>query len=407
MPEDSYTEVTKDSWSVRLEEFMRLGAGAFLPYRRRLPPRGLGRSYRKSFAGLFFGIALLLAAFPLLFWNEGRPLRSARSLEEGARIVVSASADKVDSANEGKLVHMTGKATTTETLWDREFGVSAQAIKLERKVEMYQWKEESGEGGWAHYDKVWSPDFIGSDAFKHPAGHRNPQSMPVSSYAWTAKKVTLGAFTLSQAQVGMLDAGPVTVAEMTAGASSPAIGGRFRLYQRGYCSGEDPDTPAIGDVKVEFPAVRPATVSILGRQMGSTFGPYRAKAGDSILLLRYGTVRADSMFKAAPQPDVIDTWLPRLLGFLMMTFGLTMALKPPRGIVVDFVPSMVISDGAVENAAVGILAAALAACLSLAAIAAAWLAWRPHLAITLLLLAGGGIAALAYCLPRQEKQKTP
>jgi hypothetical protein len=56
--------------------------------------------------------------------------------------LVTVDASSVDPANEGKLVHLTAKAVTDETLADDMFGVSANAIKLRRNVEMYQWKEK-------------------------------------------------------------------------------------------------------------------------------------------------------------------------------------------------------------------------------------------------------------------------
>src|SRR5262245_18526190 len=95
-----------------------------------------------SIKSVLVGLAMLVASFPLLFWNEGRAVRTARSLEEGAGAVVSVSSTSVDPAHEGKLVHMTGEATTAETLEDPEFGVKAHALKLVRVVEMYQWEEE-------------------------------------------------------------------------------------------------------------------------------------------------------------------------------------------------------------------------------------------------------------------------
>ena len=42
--------------------------------------------------------------------------------------------DAVDPANDGTLVHMTGMATTAETLTDPAFDVSANALKLTRRV---------------------------------------------------------------------------------------------------------------------------------------------------------------------------------------------------------------------------------------------------------------------------------
>ena len=78
----------------------------------------------KSIVGVLVGIVLSIAAFPVLFWNEGRAVQTAKSLDEGAGAVVSVSADKIDPANEGKLVHLSAKAVTDETLSDEKSGRS-------------------------------------------------------------------------------------------------------------------------------------------------------------------------------------------------------------------------------------------------------------------------------------------
>ena len=71
-----------------------------------------------SFKGVLLGIALFIAGFPILFWNEGRAVATAKRLAEGAGAVVDVPADKIDAANEGKLVHVSGKADTQDVLSD-------------------------------------------------------------------------------------------------------------------------------------------------------------------------------------------------------------------------------------------------------------------------------------------------
>src|SRR3954470_3963631 len=93
------------------------------------------------------GILLMVSAFPMLFWNEGRAVRMAESLGEGRGIAVSVPSDKADPQNDGKLVHTTGRAKTADTVADPVFGVSVNALALRRKVEMYQWKETSESRG--------------------------------------------------------------------------------------------------------------------------------------------------------------------------------------------------------------------------------------------------------------------
>ena len=96
-----------------------------------------------SFGGILFGFILFIGSFVLLWWNEGRAVERTKSLEEGQGVVVHVGNEQVDPANEGKLVYFSGWADTKETLTDPQFGIAEQAIKFERSVEMYQWKEKS------------------------------------------------------------------------------------------------------------------------------------------------------------------------------------------------------------------------------------------------------------------------
>ncbi|MBQ7694780.1 MAG: hypothetical protein IJT50_06615, partial [Lentisphaeria bacterium] len=176
------TEVTEESWGSRL-------GGAF--------------------KGILTGIILFIVAIPLLFWNEGRAVRRAEVLEKGASQVISVKSDKILPANEGKLIHTSGMLVTNDTLSDTAFGISAKGIRLERKVEMYQWKERSSTksekqlGGSVKkttvytYEKGWSSSLIDSSNFKE-AGHNNPGAFPFESQEWYASDVKLGAFTLSK-----------------------------------------------------------------------------------------------------------------------------------------------------------------------------------------------------------------
>ena len=146
--------------------------------------QGYGSRLVESIKGVLFGVVLFAISFPLLWWNEGRAVQTARSLEEGATSVVSVTG--LVPSNEGKLVHFSGQATTAETLADHELGVTALALRMQRNVEMYQWYEKSesheNTGGSKTtvytYDKKWSPSLIRSTDFKE-SGHDNPPQMPV------------------------------------------------------------------------------------------------------------------------------------------------------------------------------------------------------------------------------------
>jgi hypothetical protein len=386
MSDDSFSEVTSQGWGSRL---------------------------LASIKGVLVGAAFFLASFPLLVWNEGRAVKTARSLEEGAGAVISVGADRADTGNQGKLVHVSGQATTSETLSDPEFGISVpSAIRLQRVVETYQWDEDEKSetknkiGGGTEtvktytYRKVWSDDLIDSGSFKQSDTHRNPASRPFEPQTFTASTVKLGGYTLSAGQVGRLDqseALPIDAAAklpaQTAAKAKPVSG------QNVFYAGTDPASPEVGDTRVSFKVVKPATISLVSRQVGETFEPYYAKAGGTVDLLEYGQKSADSMFQAAQDANTTLTWILRGAGFFVMFMGLVMVFKP-ISVFGDVIPIV----GTLLGAGLAFFAGAVAAALSLITIAISWLAYRPLVGILLLLLAGGAIAGLMYFSAQRKKE---
>src|SRR5262245_48124243 len=372
--------------------------------------QGFGSRILESIKGVLVGLAFFVLSFPLLIWNEGRAVRTARSLEEGAGAVVSVPADRVDTSNQGKLLHVSGQATTSETLADPDFGVSANAIHLKRVVEMYQWKEhEKSEtknklGGGTEtvktytYSKEWSDDLIQSGSFRQSDTHVNPAAMPFDSRDWTAQTVKLGAYRLAAGQVSRIDkAEPVNVASAKA-AAEVADKAKLVAGQNLFYVGKDAGNPAIGDARVSFKAVKPAEVSVVARQVGDSFEPYLAKAGGSVDLLEYGLKSADSMFQAAQAANTTLTWILRGVGFFLMFLGLTLVFKP-IAVFGDIIPIV----GTLLGAGIAVFSAAVAAALPLVTIAIAWLAYRPLLGITLLGLAAGAVAGLTYLAAQRKK----
>lgn len=362
MAQDRFTEITHESW------FSRIGGAV---------------------KGVVVGLLLVVVAFPLLFWNEGRSVKRYKTLKEGGGSVVSVSSERVDAANEGRLVHVTGRADTQATLTDSTFGVSAPVIKLRRTVEMYQWEERSQSktkekvGGGTEtvttytYSKTWSAQPVRSDGFKHPEGHQNPGAFPYESAVHTADQVTLGAFTLSPSLVAKI--GNFETLSVSAESALPELPKKAKPYGGGYYLGADPASPQVGDVRVTFQVARPGDVSVIAKQTGQTFAPYVARAGGTIELLQAGVCTAEAMIQKAQQENRILTWLIRLGGFLIMLIGFNVFFRPlsVQASVVPFV-------GRIVGAGTGLVAFLLAAVFSLTTISVAWIAYRPLLGVALL-----------------------
>lgn len=360
----------------------------------------------ESIKAILFGAILFVLAFPVLFWNEGRAVRTARSLDEGAGVVASVNAESVSPQNDGKLVHVSAFAKTDDVLEDATFGVSASAVKLIRSVEMYQWVEdESSEtetnlGGSQDttttysYDKQWRPSLVDSDAFQSPDGHRNPKAFPFESQTLTASRVTLGAYDLSVSQVDRLRKSESL--RLTELRSAPAE--TAKLHEGVVYIGDNPTNPSVGDVRVAFSVVRPGPVSVVARQVGSTFEPYSAKAGGSVFLLEESIASADAMFASAQASNTVLTWILRGVGFFMMFLGLATIFRP-LAVMGDVVPAF----GALLGAGVGLVSALFAAFFSFVTIGIAWIVYRPLIGLILLGLAVGAVVLLV----RAKKSAAP
>lgn len=372
---DEFREVTGQSWFGRIKD---------------------------SCGGVVVGIIIFIIAIPLIFWNEGRAVKTAMSLKEGAKAVVSINADEVNSANDGKLVHLTGLATADETLSDREFAVSAKGIKLRRKAEMYQWKEEKKTdtrkkiGGGSEtvttykYDRIWSEELIKSSSFKKPEGHKNPASMAYTTKVEKAGHVTIGAFTLSDSLVDMIDKyEPLPLNSEMLEELPTKLQRTMDVSDNYLYRGNDPANPAIGDIRLSFAIVKPLTVSIIAQQSGSTFQSYQTRAGDAIQRLEAGTVNANEMFKHAEQENNTMTWIIRVVGFLLLFFGLMMVLKP-LSTLADLIPFV----GNLLDAGIGIVSFLIALAIWTGVVAVAWISARPLLAVGLIVVTVGAVVGV-------------
>ncbi len=368
----------------------------------------------QSIVGVLIGVVMFLVAFPVLFWNEGRAVRTAKSLEEGASIVVSTSADKVDPANEGKLVHMTVEATTDETLADREFGISAKALELQRSVEMYQWKEHAESktrtkiGGGQEtvktytFEKVWTADLIKSSEFheRGPSEYKNPGVKAVPDRDLKAKVVKFGAFELSPslvAKIGGKKQLPVTT-EMQSKLPEEAKK-KYKIEEGLYYLGEDPASPKVGDLRIRFEVIEPTRVSIVSQQKGNSFQPYHAKAGDDVNLLETGDRSAEEMFQAAQDRNRALTWILRVVGFVVMAIGVFLVFRPLT-VMASVIPIL----GDLLSVGVALFAGLIAFGLSLITISIGWLFYRPLIGVPLFLLGVGGLVGLVM-LARSHKKK--
>lgn len=383
---DSFTETTHVSW---------------------------GEKLMASIVGVGVGLLLVLAMSALLFWNEGRAVQTYRSLEEGAGIVVRADADRVDPANEGKLVHVQGELTAQLPVADPALGIRAKAARLVRHVEMYQWKEErhtetkKNLGGSEErittytYRHVWEDKRIDSSHFNRQGGHQNPQ-MRFSEYSATATDARLGAFRPGEQALSRLPAGeakPIPP-EAESQFQGRADLGPAHVVDGTLYLGQNPSEPRVGDLRISYKIAPLGPASFIGRQAGADLLEYQTKAGDALLLARPGLVAPQAMFAQAEAENRIITWIIRAVGAVLMFAGFLLILRP-LAVLGDVVPIV----GSILGAGAGLVALLLTMAVAPLVIAIAWFFFRPLVSLGVLAAGGAIVYGLRQVAARRRAAK--
>lgn len=398
---DHFTRTTQTSW------FSRIGS---------------------AFTGVLVGLVLILACVGILFWNEGRAVKTAIGLDQGAASVISVAADRIDPGNDQKLVHVSGLLSVATPLNDPAFGISASGVRLSRKVEMYQWRETTSTetrtklGGGEEtvttyrYEKVWSATAENSDGFAEPNGHRNP-AFDVETAEFMADDVSLGAFSLDRSIVERVGgAMPMPLDPQVLPQVRQAAGNLRRnivIAQNRILLSDQPQAqtvpgapdpalsaePSIGDLRVEYTVVPAALTSVVASQMQSGLAAHQAENGEPILLVSEGQVSASSMFKGAQDANAVITWVLRGVGVLVLVIGFSMILAP-FGVLADVIPLA----GSLVRIGTGLIGLVLGLTVGTLVIALAWLTFRPLVAGAILLI-GCATAYGTYRFGRARSQK--
>ena len=179
---------------------------------------GYGTRVGNSFKAIGSGILLFVMGTALLWWNEGRAVKTEKMLDEaGSAYVEMENPNKKDASLEGELVCGTALATTEDSLADAQFGIGAKAIALRRTVEYYQWVEHAQEtkedklGGKEvttttyTYTKEWVSRPVQSGQFKDPAyQNKNTVLTTVEPSEQWAENVSFGAYQLTEGLIHLI-----------------------------------------------------------------------------------------------------------------------------------------------------------------------------------------------------------
>ncbi|EIC23587.1 TMEM43 family protein [Thiorhodovibrio frisius] len=348
------------------------------------------------FATPFIGGLFILMMLPMLFWNEGRAINTYRSLIEGTAAVISVAADTVEPANEGKLVHIAGRATNNKPVRDVLFGITEEhVLRLKRTVEMYQWHEKSSSKrsgsenstDYSYY-KDWTDETIQSNSF-HREGYDNPP-MPYHGEIFNAETVTVGAFVLPPNMVEQMNDFQQIQIE-----KAPELSRPVKLINSGYFYlGKNEKSPEVGDVKVSFAIIRPGEVSVVAQQRGNSFQPYDTSYYP-VELFETGMHSAKALFTMAQSKNTVLTWMLRFMGFMGIFVGLMMIFKPLTSLL-GYIPIL----GNMANFGIGLFAFGIAIGLAFVVISLGWIFYRPVLGFSLLVVGLAGFAGTWFAVQK-------
>ncbi|KAF5891607.1 transmembrane protein 43, partial [Clarias magur] len=298
----------------------------------------------ETMGGMLVGVAVFFLSFYVLFTNEGRAVRTASSLDEGLAQVVTLHPDVyVDPQNNRRLVHLSASLRTPQPLYDPNYRVSVQTVKLRRNVEMYQWVEyhesrdytENGETKTETtytYNTEWKSEIINSRNFDKEIGHVNPSAMAVESVTVVAPDVWVGRFSLSKGLIDRIN-NFQTLSLSALSVTDPFL----TVYEDYFYHTANPRRPEVGDVRVSFsyaglsgegsflgPAQK---VSVVAMQMHEQLMPFKTKSGDTLEILYLEELTAEEVFAREHQYNMMMTWGLRLGGWLLMFIGINLTMR--------------------------------------------------------------------------------
>ncbi len=307
--------------------------------------QGFGSRLLGSIKGIFIGLVIFVAAFPVLWWGEGR-----QNLAEFVEEATAIESKGTPSVEANSLIKTTGIITSPQKIQDAKFlpGFAGDnVLQLNRNVEMYAWKEtvtttKNGdkETKTYTYDTVWTSSPSDSSRFHEQAGHTNPKPK-VKNEQFRVSQASVGDLAIDAAQSRFYKTVPLVlkkpdVITMHGKEKTSLSGDGTHLYlpiqklSAGFSFSKPRNVaaaPKVGDLRLSYdhyPANQEG--SVVGRWSGSKIVPHIYDKTDTFLGIYPGS--PDLFAAYLHQQHKIMTWFIRIASFIMLWIGLNMVLGP-------------------------------------------------------------------------------
>ncbi|KAF7388159.1 hypothetical protein HZH66_010926 [Vespula vulgaris] len=347
-------------------------------------PMSVLEQFRESWLTAIIGSILFATGMCLLFWNEGKAVKVAYSLDEALQnVAVLSNPFKLLPEFEGRLIHISGSLSISEPLTEPDHGIIMLSVKLKRRVQMYQWveiEEERSFGGVTeeekhyYYTTEWKDKLIDSDHFYIRTGHHNPKEIPIKSQIQIANEVKIGAFILGLELKKKFN----EFVEITSDERPERKD--IKMHSGLYYHSTDLWNPQVGDIRIQFSyAGKQGDIySIVGMMEKGVIVPYITSHGEDILLQRKHKMTVDQMFHLEHMHNYWRTWSIRGLGWLVLFLAATCLANILKTLILNstFLCGLI----AIES-----LTMSVSMSISLLVIGFAWVWYRPVIGLCLAL----------------------
>ena len=212
----------------------------------------------KKVIKIIIGVLLILSSVLLIGYSEYKVIKILMNRDNLNNEINEVKSTIVDKNNNDKLIFMNGYLILNKDLEDKEFNVSVRTSKLERVVEIYQYKETKEEDETYSYETDWYSEIIDSSEFKND-GFDNPSSMKYENSEFASKN-------------------------------------GFNVSDEYYTTSKDIDFPEVGDIRISFRYNSSSSVSVIAKQNNDTLSEY--KLNDLLIKKIYnGKLSKDEVIK--------------------------------------------------------------------------------------------------------------
>lgn len=215
------------------------------------------------------GVLLILCSMLLIGYSEYNIIKVLMNRDSLNNKTIEVKSTIVDKNNNDKLVFVNGYIILNKDLEDKDFNVKVRTSKLERIVEIYQYKETKEDDETYSYETDWYNELIDSSKFKN-SEYKNPSDIKYKSEVYY-NDVFLGAFKLNNKEIDDLGLNSRYLDLNSEFASKNG----FNISNEYYTTSKDIDFPEVGDIRISFRYNNSNSASVIAKQNNNIFEDYK------------------------------------------------------------------------------------------------------------------------------------